>query len=82
MYALKLNVTIDSRRRLELDLPPDTPDGEAEVIVLVPERSVPNDSTSLKDFFQQLDAHPLQRRYTREEIDAYLAEERASWGEP
>lgn len=82
MHAMKFNTTIDSRRRLELDLPLDTPEGEAEIIVLVPERSVPNDSTSLADFFRELDAHPLQRLYTREEIDVYLAEERASWGEP
>ncbi|QGU32418.1 hypothetical protein [Thermochromatium tepidum] len=82
MRALKFNATIDSRRRLQLELPADSPKGEVEVIVLVPERFGPNDSTSLQDFFRQLDAHPLQRCYTREEIDAYLAGERASWGEP
>ncbi|WP_295408541.1 hypothetical protein [uncultured Thiocystis sp.] len=82
MHALKLNATVDSQRRLHLDLPPDTPEGEVEVIVLVPERSFPVESCSLRDFFRQLDAHPLERRYTREEIDAYLAEERESWGSP
>ena len=35
MHALKLNATIDSTRRLLLELPAETPEGEAEVIVLV-----------------------------------------------
>jgi hypothetical protein len=82
MQALKFNTTIDSRRRLELDLPPDTPEGTAEVIILVPEPSIGMANDSLRALFERLDAQPLQRSYTREEVDAFLAEERAGWGEP
>lgn len=82
MHALKFNTTIDSRRRLELDLPLDTPEGTAEVIVLVPEPSTRMANDSLRALFERLDAQPLQQGYTREEVDAFLAEERAGWGEP
>lgn len=37
MRALKLNATIDSSRRIVLQLPADTPEGEVEIIVLVDE---------------------------------------------
>lgn len=41
MIAVKKQIQIPSSRRIEVELPPDTPEGIAEVIVLVPEpRSV------------------------------------------
>lgn len=73
MHALKFNTTIDSRRRLELDLPLDTPEGTAEVIILVPEPSTRMANDSLRVLFERLVAQPLQQSYTREEVDAFLA---------
>ena len=35
MHAIKLKTMIDQTHRLQIDLPADTPQGEAEVIVLV-----------------------------------------------
>jgi hypothetical protein len=37
MIAVKKQIQIPSSRRIEVELPPDTPEGIAEVIVLVPE---------------------------------------------
>lgn len=37
MRALKLTMTIDSSRRIVLQLPADTPEGEVEIIILVEE---------------------------------------------
>lgn len=35
LYTVKFKVVIDQSRQLHLQLPPDTPSGEAEVIVMV-----------------------------------------------
>ncbi|HSO81791.1 hypothetical protein [Thiocapsa sp.] len=89
MHALKLTATIDSSRRLKLQLPADTPEGEAEIIVLVDEdeeeevkvvaKGEVKPASSLRAYFEELDRQPLSKTYTREEMDAYLAQERASW---
>jgi len=43
----------------------------------------PNDDKptlpNIRSFFDNLDRHPPQQRYSKKEIDAYLAKERASW---
>jgi hypothetical protein len=95
MHALKFNATIDSRRRLELELPPDTPEGTAEVIVLlngeaivaqthgretkgIPQTTGSHSDESLTELFAAIDAMP-RRRLTKEEIDQYIEQERASW---
>ena len=78
MHTLKLKAHIDSRHRIEIQLPSDTPEGDAEVIVMIPSAPSPAEP-GLRAFFDDLDRHPAQRRYSREEVDAYLAEERASW---
>jgi hypothetical protein len=39
MKALEFHTLIDSARRLELELPPDTPCGQARVLVLLPEET-------------------------------------------
>jgi hypothetical protein len=53
VYALKQRLTIPASRRVELELPADTPEGPAEVIVLCqrqPEPSKPQDPVqALKD---------------------------------
>ena len=78
MRALKLNAHIDSSHRIEIQLPIDAPEGDAEVIILIPSPPSPKEE-GLRSFFDNLDRHPPQQRYSKEEIDAYLAKERASW---
>ncbi len=78
MHALKLKAHIDRNHRIEIQLPLDAPEGDAEVIILIPD-TAPPPAGGLRAFFDDLDRHPPERRYSKEEIDAYLAEERASW---
>ena len=77
MRALKFNVSIDSNHRIKLQLPLDTPEGEVEVIVLIPDSLSPT-KEGLRSFFDELDGQPRQGR-TKENIDAQIAKERASW---
>ena len=70
MRAIKLKTMIDRTRRLQIDLPADTPEGEAEVIVLVSTPDVVDpDATqaaapmhSLLAFLHDLDSRPLAHR--------------------
>ena len=70
MHAIKLKAMIDQTHRLQIDLPADTPEGEAEVIVLVSTPNTPNpDETqaeapmhSLLAFLHDLDSRPLAHR--------------------
>ena len=78
MRTLKLNAHIDSSHRIEIQLPIDAPEGNAEIIVLIPDTPSPAEK-GLRAFFDNLDRHPPQRRNSKEEIDTYLANERASW---
>jgi hypothetical protein len=62
---------------IQLDLPRDFPPGQVEIIV----RPTPEDTrtdTNLDDLFATIDRMP-RRRLSKTEIDAYIAEERASW---
>ena len=78
MHALKLKVHIDSSHRIEIQLPLDAPEGDAEVIVLIAKPPATKEA-GLRAFFDNLDRHPPQRRYSKQEIDTYVAKERASW---
>jgi hypothetical protein len=40
LYAVKLTTTIDSNRRVVLQLPANTPEGEAEIIILFNDEDV------------------------------------------
>lgn len=83
MRALKLNAYIGTNHRLELDLPADVPPGTAEVIVLVHDTETTADEEHrqyLNYFFSRLESTD-RHRLSKEEIDRYLEEERASWGE-
>ena len=78
MEAYKLKVAIPEDRVLRL--PDDVPTGPAEIIVLS-EGAVtqPTDVEGLLRLGDEWRAkHPHLRR-SKEEIDRYLAEERASW---
>lgn len=82
MRAVKLPAQVTKDHTLHLQLPEDIREGPAEVIVLVPEpadgdRAQPA-GASLADF---LSRPPVDRHFIRnkDEIDAYLRAERASW---
>ena len=82
MYTIKVKAVIDQNQQLHVQLPPDTPAGEAEVIVMVtPAPAAANAApmASLREFFAELDATPLKNPRSLEEIDAQIAAERASW---
>jgi len=82
MQAYKLAVTISEKRTVQL--PPDVPAGPAEIIVLFGATQVPtsagasSSNAALFQFLETLRAsdHPTR---SKEEIDAELADERASW---
>lgn len=78
MRTLKFKGTIDSNHRLTLQLPADTPIGEADVIVLVPETGTATTREHLQKLFDEID-HSPHARLSKDEIDRYIAEERASW---
>lgn len=85
MHAVKLMDRIDASHRLSLDPPADTPEGEAEAIVLVRPASVAGaapaapQGASLLAFFQDLDRRPQRPSRSRQDIDVQIAAERASW---
>jgi hypothetical protein len=76
MRAIKLQAQVDKDHTLHLHLPQDVREGPAEVIVLVQEAAEPGHR--LADFLAQLAERPRTTR-SKEEIDQYLQEERASW---
>jgi hypothetical protein len=85
MKAYELTGQIHHGYRLEVILPERIPDGEARVIVLLPETHQRDGDEKaqrqyLRDFFHRLDASD-RPRMTKEEIDRYIEEERASWGD-
>lgn len=82
MHAIKLNAHIDHNHRIEIQLPADVPEGDAEVIVLIPSE-VPNEAhrrRHLETLFKQF-VHTGHPGRSAAEIDRQLAEERDSWGE-
>jgi hypothetical protein len=90
MQAHKLTITVPPSGHVEFDLPPELAGGgEAEVIVLLqPKPSAPQLRPGSREAIlageAAIDAwraaHPEMIR-TAEEIDADIAQERASWGE-
>jgi len=77
MKALKYQVRIGSDHRVVVDVPAETPEGMAEVIVLVRERA--ESSLSLEHLLAEFRTREGGR--TKEDIDAALAAERESWGD-
>jgi hypothetical protein len=82
MNAIKLHIIVPESREVTITLPSDVPPGEAEVIVLT--KAAPSTASRgswerVRMFLAQtLPAHPGR---TKEEIDRFLAEERAGWGD-
>ncbi len=81
MQAIKLNAHIDHNHRLEIQLPIDVPEGDAEVIVLIPS-SVPNEALRRRHLEELLErsAHTGNAGRSAADIDRQVAEERDSWG--
>ena len=77
MRAIKLQTQVERDHILRIELPEDVAEGPAEVIVLVQEPKE-RSGHSLEDFLTRLSQRPRTIR-TKEEIDQYLQEERASW---
>ena len=75
MKAIQARVRIGRDHRIVLDVPADTPEGMAEVIVLVREPLEPRQGLPalLAEFRTRAGGRP------KEEIDTDLAAERASW---
>jgi hypothetical protein len=81
MNAIKLQVIVPENRELKITLPPEVPPGAAEIIVLteaMPE-PLPGSWERIQQFLNR--TPPARPGRTKEEIDQYLAEERASWGD-
>jgi hypothetical protein len=83
-FTLRGHITPD--RRLEVQLPPEAPEGEAEVTVTVAVQdpnSLPLGSPErLKAVLEEIRAiSPHGSGRTKEEIDRYIQEERDSWGD-
>lgn len=74
-YTLRGRVTED--HRLEVELPPETPPGEAEVTVTVRGQTGPNSRRLLALIAQWESEPPIGR--SAEEIEAYIQEARNSW---
>ena len=82
MQSLKLKVSVRNHRIAE-ELPPEVPDGEAEVVIHFEEQSTANEEQArrrhLGALFQDIE-HSGEATLTRAEIDKLVAEERACWG--
>lgn len=81
MNAVKLQAVVPENRELTITLPPEVPPGEVEVIVL--SKTVTEPPSGSWERVQQFLSRtpPAQPGRTKEEIDRYLEEERASWGD-
>jgi len=88
MHAHKMTITVPESGHVEFDLPSDFRGGEAEVIVLVPQPSPARLRPGSREALLAADpiieawraGNPDKLR-TADEIDAQIAEERASWGD-
>lgn len=87
MHAHKVIVPVPASRRVEIELPADFPEGQVEIIAIATEEPArpaasprPGSIEADRAARAVVDALDFPRR-TKEEIDAYLAEERASWGD-
>lgn len=88
MQAHKLIVIVPKSRRIELTLPDDVPEGEAEVIVLAPRlqgdptQAFAASAPAANDAIDEWRAQNPDKLLSRDAIDAQLREERDSWGDP
>jgi len=79
MRAVKFTVPISPGGSVQLRLPSDVVQGDAEVLVLVPDTAMPSGGNylAISSFLDEL--ADLPQRRSQEEIEIALEEERASW---
>lgn len=81
MFAHRVKVHLVPNQPLVVPLPPDLPETEAEVIVLLPDAPAAKPTfATLEEFDAWLKSQPPSP-YSAEEIERHIAEERAAWGE-
>lgn len=80
MHTYRSQQTVDEDRRVTLTLPADFPLGEAEIIVLAQEQELEQSRLreAMQALLRRLEALSESGR-SKEEIDRYIDEERASW---
>jgi hypothetical protein len=80
MQSVQLRAVLSADRRLSRAVPDVMPEGAVLVTIeAIPEEKEARCSVTLGELLAEIDRMP-HRRYTKEEIDRFLAEERASWG--
>lgn len=85
MTTLRIRQTVPQDHHLHLVLPPDFPTGEVEVTVRSAISAVAEDARvaqgrrELQQLFAFIDRTAPRPGRSIEEIDRYVAEERASW---
>lgn len=77
MKEYVIPVVIPKDRKITIQAPPDAPEGEAEV-VLKPKDPETGNGQTLSDFLEMMQKSD-HKRYTKEELDARIKEERDSW---
>lgn len=78
MRAVRLNAVLGDDHRLKIVVPDEIPVGAVEVIVLASQPQGGRAEPTLGELFAELDRMP-HKPLTVEEVNRYLAEERASW---
>lgn len=81
MQTIKLNAHIDRNHRMEIQLPVDAPEGDAQVIVLIPSK-IPNEALRRRHLEALLEQRAQNASAGRSaaDIDIQLARERDAWG--
>ncbi len=78
MQAVRLNAVVGADRCLRIQIPEEIPIGEVELIVLASQPPEVQAGQTLSQLFAAVDRMP-HKHLTKEEVDSYLADERASW---
>ncbi len=78
MQAVRMSAVIGADHWLQVVVPDEIPVGAVEVIVLARQPSEGESRQTLGELFGDLD-RMSHKPVTAEEVDRYLAEERASW---
>lgn len=78
MRAHRTMAHVTPNEPLVVSLPADTPEGEVEVIVLIPESHRAGRFASLREFDDWLRQQPPSGR-SKQDIDRQIEEERAAW---
>jgi len=78
MQTIRLKAKVSANHRLELTLPEEIPEGEAEVIIMYTATAKEPKSQGLLSFLESLDGQDYPRR-SLQNIMAYVQKERSSW---